>query len=80
MIMSAPADRKSPEELAFTELHALTMADIDGDGLQDIVTGKRWWSHGYRYDEEDDLVASAGAVLVQAQPIGRRQGRAGRRT
>ncbi len=55
MIMNAPADRKSPEELAFTELHALTLADIDGDGLQDIVTGKRWWSHGYRYDEEDDL-------------------------
>lgn len=55
MIMRAPADRTSPDELAFTELHALTLADIDGDGLQDIVTGKRWWSHGYRYDEENDL-------------------------
>jgi hypothetical protein len=54
-IMRAPADRTSPDELAFTELHALTLADIDGDGLQDIVTGKRWWSHGYRYDEENDL-------------------------
>jgi len=20
------------------------------------VTGKRWWSHGYRYDDEDDLM------------------------
>ena len=20
--------------------------DIDGDGLKDLVTGKRWWSHG----------------------------------
>lgn len=52
--MRAPAEA-APGELAFTELHALTMADIDGDGLQDIVTGKRWWSHGSRYDDENDL-------------------------
>jgi hypothetical protein len=31
--------------VVFAALHALTMADIDGDGLQDIVTGKRWWAH-----------------------------------
>ena len=22
------------------------LADINGDGLPDFVTGKRWWSHG----------------------------------
>jgi hypothetical protein len=55
-IMRAPAEKTSPSEVAFTELHALTLADMDGDGLQDIVTGKRWWSHGYRYDEENDIV------------------------
>jgi len=54
-IMKAPADRTSKEELAFTELHAMAFADVDGDGLPDIVTGKRWWSHGYRYDEENDI-------------------------
>jgi len=55
LIMGAPAERTSPTDTAFTELHALTLADIDGDGLKDIVTGKRWYSHGYRFDEETDL-------------------------
>ena len=59
MIMSAPADRKSADEVIFTELHALTLADIDGDGLQDIVTGKRWYSHGYHYDDENDITDPA---------------------
>jgi hypothetical protein len=31
--------------LAVSELHALALADVDGDGLQDIVTGKRYLSH-----------------------------------
>lgn len=29
-----------------SETHAAHFADIDGDGLKDLVTGKRWWSHG----------------------------------
>ncbi len=29
-----------------SETHAMVLADIDGDGLKDFVTGKRWWSHG----------------------------------
>jgi hypothetical protein len=32
--------------LAFPQLHALALADIDGDGLKDIVTGKRRGAHG----------------------------------
>ncbi len=31
--------------LVFTELHSVAMADMDGDGLKDIVTGKTYWSH-----------------------------------
>lgn len=31
--------------LVFTELHSVNLADIDGDGLRDIVTGKTYWSH-----------------------------------
>ena len=29
-----------------SETHALHLVDINGDGHKDLVTGKRWWSHG----------------------------------
>lgn len=31
---------------AFPQLHSVALADIDGDGLKDIVTGKRKGTHG----------------------------------
>ncbi len=31
--------------LLFSELHSVNLADMDGDGLKDIVTGKTYWSH-----------------------------------
>ena len=31
--------------VAFSQLHALELVDMDGDGLRDIVTGKRWMAH-----------------------------------
>ncbi len=38
--------------VAFSQPHALTLADLDGDGLPDIVTGKRRWAHGPKGDVE----------------------------
>jgi hypothetical protein len=32
--------------VAFSQPHSVALADIDGDGLKDIVTGKRFWAHG----------------------------------
>ena len=29
-----------------SQTHAMHFVDINGDGLKDLVTGKRWWSHG----------------------------------
>jgi len=51
---------ETDKSVAFSELHALTIADIDGDGLKDIVTGKRWWSHGDNFSGPD---AKAPPVL-----------------
>jgi hypothetical protein len=31
---------------SFSQSHALALADINGDGLMDLVTGKRFWAHG----------------------------------
>ncbi|MBV9180620.1 MAG: VCBS repeat-containing protein, partial [Acidobacteria bacterium] len=31
--------------VVFSELHGSALADIDGDGIPDFITGKRYWSH-----------------------------------
>ena len=33
-------------KLAISQMHAMALADIDGDGIKDIITGKRYWAHG----------------------------------
>jgi hypothetical protein len=38
--------------VCFSQPHALALTDIDGDGLLDIVTGKRLWAHGPKGDVE----------------------------
>jgi putative membrane-bound dehydrogenase-like protein len=47
-----PRPEDSPHGLRIGELHAIDLADVNGDGLLDIVTGKRWWSHGAQGDPE----------------------------
>ena len=31
---------------SYSQTHAVVLTDINGDGLKDFVTGKRWWAHG----------------------------------
>ena len=45
--------------IKFSQMHAIDLVDMDGDGLQDIVTGKRFWAHGAHGDAEP----AAPAVL-----------------
>jgi hypothetical protein len=46
---------KNAGNVTFTQPHALTAADIDGDGIKDIVTGKRHWSHLESYADPDPM-------------------------
>ncbi|MEI7731051.1 MAG: VCBS repeat-containing protein [Verrucomicrobiota bacterium] len=43
----------------FTQPHAIELVDVDGDGVLDIVTGKRFWAHG----PKGDVDPNAPAVL-----------------
>jgi hypothetical protein len=47
---------KKPEENAqgvvFSQPHAIDLIDVNGDGLKDLVTGKRFWAHGPSGDAE----------------------------
>lgn len=52
---------KEPREnkygVKFSELHAIDLVDMNGDGLMDIVTGKRFWSHGRTGDPDRNTAA-----------------------
>lgn len=53
-----------PEENAqgwkVSQLHAISLVDMNGSGLKGILTGKRFWAHGPKGDAEPD----APAMLV----------------
>lgn len=36
----------SPYGVRFSQPHALSLVDVDGDGVKDLVSGKRFWAHG----------------------------------
>ena len=60
LIMGATAE-ESPAGIAFSQLHGMDLADMDGDGIKDLVTGKRYFAHG---GEGSRWHGSAGALLV----------------
>ena len=45
-------DEEAKYGVAFSQPHALEVSDIDGDGRQDIIVGKRRWAHGPTGDVE----------------------------
>jgi hypothetical protein len=51
-------------DASFSQSHALDIGDLDGDGLADVVTGKRRWAHGPTGDPEPN----APGVLYWFQP------------
>jgi hypothetical protein len=52
MFTNSPADL-ALYKVAFSELHAVQLVDMDGDGLPDIVTGKDWLACPYFCGDPD---------------------------
>lgn len=47
----------NPYGVKFSQIHAIDLVDMNGDGLKDIVTGKRYWAHGPKGDPEPEAPA-----------------------
>ena len=69
---------------SISQLHALTMADLDKDGKQEIITGKRYYAHSGRDKGAEDPILlvrysyemkSSGVVKFERHII--HEGRAG---
>ncbi len=56
----SPTPDMASTDFRLSQMHALELVDMNGDGLMDILTGKRFWAHGPTGDMEPD----APAVLV----------------
>jgi hypothetical protein len=55
----------------FSQPHAIELVDMDGDGLKDIVTGKRFWAHGPEGDVEPNAAAMLYWFKLTRSPAGK---------
>ena len=46
ILTQSPADNELG--LVISQMHAVALVDVDGDGVRDILTGKRFYAHGGR--------------------------------
>ena len=56
-IILSPSPNVSTDDFRVSQLHALKLVDMNGDGIKDILTGKRFWAHGPTGDKEPDAPA-----------------------
>jgi hypothetical protein len=59
-VLMPPNPDVTTSHLRCSQMHAMELVDMNGDGLKDFVTGKRFWAHGPAGDKEPD----APAVLL----------------
>lgn len=57
LIPSEPGEGFFPK---VSQLHSLVLTDMNGDGIPDVVTGKRFWAHG----PKGDVAPNDPAVLM----------------
>jgi hypothetical protein len=60
-IILPPKPDVETTDMRVSQMHAFDLADMNGDGVQDVVTGKRYWAHGPAGDPES---SSAPPVLL----------------
>ncbi len=67
-IMTAD-EKTSPVGIAISQLHGVDIGDMNGDGVPDIITGKRWWAHNIG---DDGSHMPATLVWLETQRSGGR--------
>jgi hypothetical protein len=75
LIMGAKPE-ESAQRLAVSQLHAIDLIDVDGDGLKDIVTGKRYWAHAPGKDGKGGDVGVNDPALLHWFKLSRKDGQA----
>ena len=56
-IILPPTPDLNSSDFRVSQMHALKLVDMNGDGLKDILTGKRFWAHGPTGDKEPNAPA-----------------------
>ena len=51
-VITGREPKDSKYGVVFSQAHAFDLVDMDGDGIKDFVTGKRFWAHGPKGDDE----------------------------
>jgi hypothetical protein len=56
-VILSPSPDLTKSDFRVSQMHALQLVDMNGDGLKDILTGKRFWAHGPTGDKEPNAPA-----------------------
>ena len=67
-----PVAGESLDGVQFSQPHAVAVVDVNGDGIDDVVTGKRFWAHGPKGDADPN-----GPALLYWFELVRDKGRSG---
>ena len=44
-VITGKSADENPFGVVFSQAHSAQLVDMDGDGIKDLITGKRWWAH-----------------------------------